>query len=138
MSRRFNCAQGGCDKLAFYSTKGYDFPTHCADHKASNMINPRKPFCVVDDCTNTPKYALPGKFPSRCEDHRQESMIIFPRTKCKFQDCPNTATYSDNKKRPRHCVTHKEAKEISMVLDTCLYCYVPHILNHSFLCKQCS
>lgn len=102
------CEEIGCNTIPSY---GYIKKTHCALHKANDMILVNRKLCMYDNCDKVAReITFDGK--RYCRRH----FTIMAIHKCISPDCNDYAEYADSGyKRPIYCNMHKKDNSIRIV-----------------------
>lgn len=111
------CHYKGCSKRSSY---GYEDrqPTHCAEHKLSNMRDVVHICCGHNGCYKQARYGLEYKKATHCLIHALKNMRNVINKQCVYAGCYTIPIFGLEDKMPTHCKEHM-LKNMRDVIHKC-------------------
>lgn len=96
----------GCDIK--YPSFGYIWkqPTHCQDHKSTNMIDVYTKKCIVNGCNKHKCYGTEWRKPKYCATHGKDKSGYENVISKRCKECKIIASYGSDWQKPTYCMSH--------------------------------
>ena len=131
------CQEPGCQVQPSYNFEREKLGIYCKEHSKPGMIDVEHKRCQEPGCNTRAGFGIVGLRPTHCAEHIKPQMINNPRRKCEVNECDNYATFGV-KSIPERCDMHKtEGIDHDLVLQRCLVCLDPSVVDEKQLCIGC-
>ena len=107
----------GCRKQPSFGLESGK-PTHCAEHRTSEMSNVRDKRCA--ECDKQPNYGMELGKPTHCAEHKTSEMTDVKNKRC--MECDKRPAFGLEEGKPTHCVTHKKDGMTDVRSKRCAEC----------------
>jgi hypothetical protein len=116
------CKNIDCLTTAIYGNKG-EKPTHCFNHKETNMIDLFHKTCIFEGCLDRAYYNINGeKTPLYCLLHKSDTMEDNLRSKCKEDGCEKRPYFNfEGQKQRLYCSQHSKDGMINLTIAECVF-----------------